>query len=220
MNAVSAGPVRTLAARSIAGFPTMEAIVEERAPLHRPIDAEDVGSRRRLPALRRCANVTGDDAVRRLRLPRDGHVELTMSVPISLNHAIRGFVVVVVRAVVWTRAMVTMLMNCRATSDFSTRATGDGLILRARGRPRRRALARGRRATPLELGPGGSAIKASHSRRWRRQPPSGATASASSIEPQRRPACSLSPRSAATHARRPTPKTRPGRSRTPSASCE
>src|SRR6476646_7027553 len=42
VNAVSAGPVRTLAARSIAGFPTMEAIVEERAPLHRPIDADDV----------------------------------------------------------------------------------------------------------------------------------------------------------------------------------
>src|SRR4051794_37236750 len=30
VNAVSAGPVRTLAARSIAGFPTMESIVEER----------------------------------------------------------------------------------------------------------------------------------------------------------------------------------------------
>jgi len=43
VNAVSAGPVRTLAARSIAGFPTMESIVEERSPLHRPIDADDVG---------------------------------------------------------------------------------------------------------------------------------------------------------------------------------
>jgi enoyl-[acyl-carrier protein] reductase I len=42
VNAVSAGPVRTLAARSIAGFPTMEAIVEERAPLRRHISAEDV----------------------------------------------------------------------------------------------------------------------------------------------------------------------------------
>src|SRR5919204_4989982 len=31
VNAISAGPVRTLAARSIAGFPTMEAIVEERS---------------------------------------------------------------------------------------------------------------------------------------------------------------------------------------------
>ena len=44
VNAISAGPVRTLAARSIAGFPTMEAIVEERAPLHRQIDAGDVGA--------------------------------------------------------------------------------------------------------------------------------------------------------------------------------
>src|SRR5919199_319772 len=44
VNAVSAGPVRTLAARSIAGFPTMEAIVEERSPLHRHITADDVGA--------------------------------------------------------------------------------------------------------------------------------------------------------------------------------
>jgi len=44
VNAISAGPVRTLAARSIAGFPTMEAIVEERAPLHRHIAAEDVAA--------------------------------------------------------------------------------------------------------------------------------------------------------------------------------
>jgi enoyl-[acyl-carrier protein] reductase I len=44
VNAISAGPVRTLAARSIAGFPTMEAIVEERAPLHRHIDADDVAA--------------------------------------------------------------------------------------------------------------------------------------------------------------------------------
>src|SRR5881296_729353 len=38
VNAVSAGPVRTLAARSIAGFTTMEDIVEERAPLHRHVE--------------------------------------------------------------------------------------------------------------------------------------------------------------------------------------
>jgi enoyl-[acyl-carrier protein] reductase I len=44
INAVSAGPVRTLAARSIAGFPTMEAIVEERSPLRRNIEADDVGA--------------------------------------------------------------------------------------------------------------------------------------------------------------------------------
>jgi enoyl-[acyl-carrier protein] reductase I len=44
VNAVSAGPVRTLSARSIAGFLTMEAIVEERSPLHRHIEAADVGA--------------------------------------------------------------------------------------------------------------------------------------------------------------------------------
>jgi enoyl-[acyl-carrier protein] reductase I len=44
VNAISAGPVRTLAARSIAGFTTMEDIVEERAPLRRHISAEDAGA--------------------------------------------------------------------------------------------------------------------------------------------------------------------------------
>jgi enoyl-[acyl-carrier protein] reductase I len=44
VNAISAGPVRTLSARSIAGFPTMETIVEERAPLRRHVDANDVGA--------------------------------------------------------------------------------------------------------------------------------------------------------------------------------
>jgi enoyl-[acyl-carrier protein] reductase I len=59
VNAVSAGPVRTLAARSIAGFPTMEAIVEERAPLHRPIDADDVGSAAAYLLSDEARNVTG-----------------------------------------------------------------------------------------------------------------------------------------------------------------
>jgi enoyl-[acyl-carrier protein] reductase I len=44
VNAISAGPVRTLSARSIAGFTTMESLVAERAPLKRNIDASDVGS--------------------------------------------------------------------------------------------------------------------------------------------------------------------------------
>jgi enoyl-[acyl-carrier protein] reductase I len=43
VNAISAGPVRTLSARSIAKFTTMETMFEERAPLHRQIDAEDCG---------------------------------------------------------------------------------------------------------------------------------------------------------------------------------
>jgi enoyl-[acyl-carrier protein] reductase I len=59
INAVSAGPVRTLAARSIAGFPTMEAIVEERAPLHRPISADDVGAAAAFLLSDDAQNVTG-----------------------------------------------------------------------------------------------------------------------------------------------------------------
>jgi enoyl-[acyl-carrier protein] reductase I len=59
VNAVSAGPVRTLAARSIAGFPTMEAIVEERSPLHRHIDATDVGAAAAFLLSDEAQNVTG-----------------------------------------------------------------------------------------------------------------------------------------------------------------
>jgi enoyl-[acyl-carrier protein] reductase I len=59
VNAISAGPVRTLAARSIAGFPTMEAIVEERAPLHRHIDADDVGGAAAYLLSEDARNVTG-----------------------------------------------------------------------------------------------------------------------------------------------------------------
>ena len=59
VNAVSAGPVRTLAARSIAGFPTMEAIVEERAPLHRHISADDVGAAAAYLLSDDARNVTG-----------------------------------------------------------------------------------------------------------------------------------------------------------------
>ena len=74
VNAISAGPVRTLAARSIAGFPTMEAIVEERAPLRRPIDADDVAAGAAYLLSDEATQRHRDDALRRLRLPRDGHV--------------------------------------------------------------------------------------------------------------------------------------------------
>jgi enoyl-[acyl-carrier protein] reductase I len=59
VNAVSAGPVRTLAARSIHGFPTMEAIVEERAPLRRHVDANDVGAAAAYLLSDDARNVTG-----------------------------------------------------------------------------------------------------------------------------------------------------------------
>jgi enoyl-[acyl-carrier protein] reductase I len=59
VNAVSAGPVRTLAARSIAGFTTMESMFEERAPLHRHIDADDVGAAAAYLLSDGARNVTG-----------------------------------------------------------------------------------------------------------------------------------------------------------------
>ncbi len=59
VNAISAGPVRTLAARSIHGFPTMEAIVEERAPLHRHVSADDVGAAAAYLLSEGARNVTG-----------------------------------------------------------------------------------------------------------------------------------------------------------------
>jgi enoyl-[acyl-carrier protein] reductase I len=59
VNAISAGPVRTLAARSIAGFPTMESIVEERSPLHRHVDADDVGAAAAFLLSDEARNVTG-----------------------------------------------------------------------------------------------------------------------------------------------------------------
>src|SRR3954470_3261136 len=59
VNAISAGPVRTLAARSIAGFPTMEAIVRGRAPLHRPVAADGVGAAAAYLLSDDASNVTG-----------------------------------------------------------------------------------------------------------------------------------------------------------------
>ena len=42
--AISAGPVRTLAAKGIPGFADMETVIEERSPLGRNISAADVGN--------------------------------------------------------------------------------------------------------------------------------------------------------------------------------
>ena len=59
VNAISAGPVRTLAARSIAGFTTMEELFEQRAPLHRHIDADDCGAAAAYLLSEDARNVTG-----------------------------------------------------------------------------------------------------------------------------------------------------------------
>lgn len=59
VNAISAGPVRTLAARSITGFTVMEEHTEKNAPLRRNIGAEDVGNAARYLCSPLAANVTG-----------------------------------------------------------------------------------------------------------------------------------------------------------------
>ena len=59
VNAISAGPVRTLAARSIAGFTTMEEMFEQRAPLHRHVDADDAGAAAAYLLSTDARNVTG-----------------------------------------------------------------------------------------------------------------------------------------------------------------
>ncbi|MGO0062178.1 enoyl-ACP reductase FabI [Brevibacillus fluminis] len=43
VNAISAGPIRTLAAKAISGFNTILKDIEEKAPLRRTIDQSDVG---------------------------------------------------------------------------------------------------------------------------------------------------------------------------------
>jgi enoyl-[acyl-carrier protein] reductase I len=43
VNGISAGPVRTLAAAGVTGFPKMLDVVKEKAPLRRNVDIDDVG---------------------------------------------------------------------------------------------------------------------------------------------------------------------------------
>ena len=52
VNAISAGPVRTLAAKGIPGFADMETVIEERSPLGRNISAADVETQRSTCAAR------------------------------------------------------------------------------------------------------------------------------------------------------------------------
>jgi enoyl-[acyl-carrier protein] reductase I len=59
VNAISAGPVRTLAARSITGFTVMEDHTERNAPLRRNISAEDVGNAALYLTSSLASNVTG-----------------------------------------------------------------------------------------------------------------------------------------------------------------
>ena len=76
VNAISAGPVRTLAARSITGFTVMEEHSERNAPLRRNIAADDVGNAALYLCSPLAANVTGQ-----ILLVDAGYSILGMSVP-------------------------------------------------------------------------------------------------------------------------------------------
>jgi enoyl-[acyl-carrier protein] reductase I len=76
VNAISAGPVRTLAARSITGFTVMEDHTERNAPLRRNISAEDVGNAALYLCSPLAANVTGQ-----ILLVDAGYSILGMSLP-------------------------------------------------------------------------------------------------------------------------------------------
>ncbi len=60
VNAVSAGPIKTLAAGAIAGFDSMRARVAEISPLRRPIEADEVGDTGMFLLSRLARGVTGE----------------------------------------------------------------------------------------------------------------------------------------------------------------
>ncbi len=60
VNAISAGPVRTLAARSISGFTIMEEHYEKRSPLRRNIEASEVGQTALFLCSPMAAGITGE----------------------------------------------------------------------------------------------------------------------------------------------------------------
>jgi enoyl-[acyl-carrier protein] reductase I len=60
VNAISAGPVRTLAGRSIPGFPRMEEYVRNNSPLGRNVDIEDIGHLAAFLAGPGGQNITGE----------------------------------------------------------------------------------------------------------------------------------------------------------------
>lgn len=76
VNAISAGPVRTLAARSITGFTVMEDHTERNAPLRRNISADDVGNAALYLCSPLAANVTGH-----ILMVDAGYSTLGMTVP-------------------------------------------------------------------------------------------------------------------------------------------
>ena len=72
VNAISAGPMKTLAARGISGFGDMLKAHAERAPLKRNVDVNEVADDRRLPGFRRRRRHHRRSDLRGLRLQHHG----------------------------------------------------------------------------------------------------------------------------------------------------
>jgi enoyl-[acyl-carrier protein] reductase I len=60
VNAISAGPIKTLAARGIGDFTKILTAVEERAPLHRNVDQSEVGGAALFLASDLASGITGE----------------------------------------------------------------------------------------------------------------------------------------------------------------
>jgi enoyl-[acyl-carrier protein] reductase I len=60
VNAISAGPLNTLAARGISGFTSILGVVAEKAPLRRNVEAREVGSTALFLASDLSSGITGE----------------------------------------------------------------------------------------------------------------------------------------------------------------
>ena len=60
VNAISAGPIKTLAASGISGFKTILKTIEEKAPLHRNVTQEEVGNTALFLASSLSSGITGE----------------------------------------------------------------------------------------------------------------------------------------------------------------
>ncbi len=88
VNAISAGPVRTLAASGIAGFKRMYRGFAEIAPLRANITPEDVGRTAVYLASDLSSAVTGEVALRRRRLQHHGHPHSRLTGDVGGNRAV------------------------------------------------------------------------------------------------------------------------------------
>ena len=74
VNAISAGPVKTIAAMGIGGFSSILNVYRERAPLRRNVETSEVGDAAAFLLSDDARGITRRSADGRRRLPCDGHV--------------------------------------------------------------------------------------------------------------------------------------------------